>query len=168
MSTINTTVPGLDPSTAQKVADTLAYRLVSMIDLQLVLKHVHWNVIGREFLTVHEMLDEQVAAVRDMSDELAERIATLGAEPNGNPGHVVERRTWDDYEHGRTDVDTHLAALDSVYTGIISDHRQAISDVGSHDVITEDLLIAHTGKLEMFQWFIRSFRGADVFGDTEA
>ena len=40
------TIPGLDPKKAQHVAKRLQQRLVALIDLQLTLKHIHWNVVG--------------------------------------------------------------------------------------------------------------------------
>lgn len=150
-------VPGVDPSVAETLVDTLQARLVSLLDLQLALKHIHWNVVGPNFSSVHEMLDEQVVPVRDMSDVLAERIATLGGSPNGNPGAIVAQRSWDDYPHGRDSSMTHLAQLDTVYTGIITDHRAAVDEVSELDPVTEDILIGQTGQLEMFQWFVRSF-----------
>lgn len=168
MKITHDTIPGLERDAAGAVAEILAGRLIGTIDLQLVLKHVHWNVVGREFLTVHEMLDEHVDAVREMTDEIAERIATIGGEPNGNSGFVVSHRGWDDYPHLRADIDTHLRALDDVYSGIISDHRAAIADVESLDLVTQDLLIGQAAKLEMFQWFIRSFLGADVDSSTRS
>ena len=87
----NFTVPGMTRDDAVKVIDHLQGRLVTLIDLQLTLKHIHWNVVGPAFIGVHEMLDPQVDAVRAMVDETAERIATLGGEPNGLPGNLVRR-----------------------------------------------------------------------------
>ncbi len=75
------TVPGLTIKDGHKVAEILQERLHALIDLALTLKHVHWNVVGPNFIAVHQMLDPQVDAVRAMSDVLAERIATLGAFP---------------------------------------------------------------------------------------
>ena len=69
------TVPGLDVSEGHQVAHTLQLRLHALNDLQLTLKHVHWNVAGPTFIAVHEMLDPQVIAVRSMTDAIAERIA---------------------------------------------------------------------------------------------
>lgn len=149
-------VPGLTSEAAQEVVDKLEDRLASSIDLQLTLKHIHWNVVGPNFIAVHEMLDEHVAAVRAMTDAIAERIATLGGEPNGTPGHVTSVRSWSDYKVGRAGVIDHLRALDSVYTGVIEDHRSAIAAVGEIDPITEDLLIGQVAKLELFQWFVRA------------
>ena len=150
-------VPGLEEAAAEKVVAVLEDRLVGTIDLQLVLKHIHWNVLGPNFIAVHEMLDEHVEAVRDMTDAIAERIATLGGTPNGNSGEVVRRRSWNDYQLGRADATEHLVALDRVYEGMIIDNRKAIEATADLDPLTEDLLIGQTRTLEMYQWFVRSF-----------
>ena len=80
------TVPGMKPDTAQTVIALLQDRLNALNDLALTLKHVHWNVIGPNFIAVHTMLDPQVDAVRAMADETAERIAALGGVPGRDPG----------------------------------------------------------------------------------
>lgn len=156
MSTIRYTVPGLERSDAEQVVTLLQNRLHALNDLQLTLKHVHWNVIGPNFIAVHEMLDPQVDSVRTMVDDVAERIATLGGSPDGTPGSLVRERTWDDYSIGRDDAIAHLGALDLVYDGVISDHRTQIGKTETLDPVTQDMLIAQAGELEQFQWFIRA------------
>src|SRR5579862_2133292 len=102
------TVPGLKTDIAERVIDLLQDRLNSLNDLALTLKHIHWNVVGPQFIAVHTMLDPQVDAVRLMADETAERIATLGGSPCGTPGALVKTRTWDDYDIGRDDAIAHM------------------------------------------------------------
>lgn len=150
------TVPGMKPDTASEVIGVLQDRLNALNDLALTLKHVHWNVVGPQFIAVHTMLDPQVEAVRLMVDELAERIATLGGSPVGTPGALVAARDWDDYSIGRADTNAHLAALDLVYDGVIEDYRKAIEATDEPDPVTQDLLIGHSGKLEQFHWFVRA------------
>jgi len=150
------TVPGLTLDDGHRVGEALQLRLHALNDLQLTLKHVHWNVVGPHFIGVHEMLDPQIEAVRGMVDETAERMATLGVAPVGTPGHLVATRTWDDYTLLRDDTTAHLAALDLVYTGVIEDHRKDIELTDDLDLVTQDLLIAQVGQLELFQWFIRA------------
>ena len=152
----NFTVPGMSQDDAVKVIDRLQGRLVTLIDLQLTLKHIHWNVVGPAFIGVHEMLDPQVDAVRAMVDETAERIATLGGEPNGLPGNLVSSRTWDDYDLGRAMTQEHLGALDIVYDGVVSEHRQLIDELDELDQVTQDMVIGQSEKLEQFQWFVRA------------
>lgn len=156
MATAGYTVPGLDKKQADDVIGLLDERMVSLIDLALTLKHVHWNVVGAGFIAVHEMLDPQVDEVREMTDALAERIATLGGTPVGTPSALVSRRTWDDYELAKAAVPAHLTALDAVYVGIIEDHRKAQERVAELDPVSEDMLIGQLAELEQFQWFIRA------------
>ncbi len=150
------TVPSLEPAQGRQLAELLQERLTALLDLQLTLKHVHWNLVGPGFIGVHEMLDPQVDAVRLMSDTVAERIATLGGVPQGTPGSILAHRSWDDYDLGRDLVPAHLAALDLVYTGVIADHRAAVAATGDLDHVTEDLLVAQLHALEKFQWFVRA------------
>jgi len=150
------TVPGLTTADSATLADTLQKRLTACNDLHLTLKHVHWNVVGPNFISVHEMLDPQVELVRGFADVLAERIATLGGSPVGTMGANADHRSWDDYSLGRDTAQAHLGALDKVYDGMIGDHRKAISVAGEVDPVTEDLLIGQTAELEKFQWFVRA------------
>ena len=150
------TAPGLSTENAQQTVSLLQDRMTALIDTALTLKHVHWNVVGPTFIGVHEMLDPQVARVREMVDTIAERIATLGGEPTGTPGFIVENRGWDDYPLRRDTVANHLVALDSVYTGVITDMRSIVERIADFDPVSEDLLIGMTGELEQFQWFVRA------------
>lgn len=162
---------GVDADRSAELTELLQERLSCLLDLQLTLKHVHWNVVGVSFISVHRMLDPQVDAVRAMSDAVAERIATIGGEPLGTPGSIVATRSWDDYDLNRAPTVRHLSALDEVYSAVIADHRAAIDRFGELDPITEDLFIGHTAKLELFQWFVRAHLmdadGDVVFRQTE-
>jgi starvation-inducible DNA-binding protein len=150
------TVPTLSLKDGAAVADTLQKRLMSLVDLSLTLKHIHWNVVGANFIGVHEMLDPHYAGVLTMVDDLAERISTLGGVPSGLPGRLVRDRSWNDYDLDRADAIAHLGALDLVYQGVIADHRSAIDRVARLDNVSEDLLIGQTGVLERYHWFVRS------------
>ena len=156
VTALETTVPNLSEDTSTRVVELLQERLVATLDLQLTLKHVHWNVVGMNFIAVHEMLDPQVDEVREMSDQIAERIATLGGSPRGTPGAIAETRTWDDYGLDRAPSVRHLAALDAVYSGVIGDHRAAQAELAELDPVSEDLFIGHLADLELFQWFVRA------------
>src|SRR5215213_11479295 len=84
------TIPGMSEKDGNKVADLLQKQLSTYNDLHLTLKHVHWNVVGPNFIGVHEMIDPQVDLVRGYADEVAERIATLGGTPKGTPSAIEE------------------------------------------------------------------------------
>ena len=50
---IKFTAPGMDNDAAAKTIEVLEQRLVALLDLQLTLKHIHWNVVGPNFIGVH-------------------------------------------------------------------------------------------------------------------
>lgn len=150
------TIPGLTTAEGEKLAGILQERLNALNDLQLTLKHVHWNVVGPHFIAVHEMIDPHVDEVRDMVDETAERIATLGVSPLGTPGAIVDGRSWEDYSLGRATTNEHLGALDEVYIHLLEDHRKAQEAVSDLDPVTEDMIIGQQRQLELFHWFVRA------------
>ena len=150
------TVPSMSTGDAEKVLSALDARLAILIDLALTLKHIHWNVVGPQFISVHEMIDAHLAEVRPMVDSAAERMATLGGAPTGTTAHVADVRGGKDYPIGKAGAAEHLAALDVVYSQVITGHRQAVELVGELDPVTEDLLIEHLRGLEQLQWFVRA------------
>jgi len=141
---------------ATRINELLQGRLTALIDLELTLKHIHWNVVGPAFIGVHQMIDPQVDAVRLMVDAVAERIATLGGMPVGTPGHVATHRSWEDYSILRATTMEHLGALDVVYSGVVDEHRAAMQELDDLDLVTQDMLVGQLDQLEQFQWFVRA------------
>ena len=165
------TVPGLSDKQGAEVAELLQKALSRYNDLHLTLKHVHWNVVGPNFIGVHEMIDPQVELVRGYADDVAERIAALGKSPQGTPGAIINDRTWDDYSVGRDTVLAHLAALDLVYVGVIEDTRKSIERLEDLDLVSQDMMIGHAAELEKFQWFVRAHlenAGGQLANDGES
>lgn len=161
------TVPGLSLDKGHEINAILQDRLNTMNDLHLTLKHAHWNVVGRNFIAVHEMLDPQIELVRGYADEIAERIAALGGSPIGVPGRSEYVHSSDVYDVDRASTQKHLAALAKVYESVIIDNRDAIEATGKLDPMTEDLLVGQTRELEKFQWFMRAHL-EDASGDIPA
>src|SRR5699024_11317334 len=132
------TAPGVEMEDAHRVTESLQTRLHALNDLHLTLKHAHWNVVGPEFISVHEMLDPQVDEVRAWADMVAERIATMGVSPKGTPGAIVTGRTWDDYPLNRASSPAHISAPNDVYTDLIKDCRTAIAESAKVDPAYDD------------------------------
>lgn len=86
------TAPGLTLDEGKEISEVLQSRLHDLNELHLSLKHAHWNVTGPGFIAVHEMIDPQVDTVRNFVDDIAERMATLGATPQ-RPRRCPSRST---------------------------------------------------------------------------
>ena len=104
------TAPGLTLETGKEATPTSSGSSARPERPAPDLKHAHWNVTGPGFIAVHEMIDPQVDTVREFVDAIAERMATLGATPNGLAGALVAQRPVEDYPVGRARVADHLRA----------------------------------------------------------
>ena len=133
-------------------AAALQASLVDLIDLSLVGKQAHWNLVGRQFHDVHLHLDELVATARDYSDKVAERMAAIGVSPDGRAGTVDKSAAVPDFAAGwvtdRDVIEKIFEAVDVVVRAM----RPRIEETEKTDLVTQDLLIEVVGTLEEARW----------------
>ena len=133
--------------------------LIDLIDLSLAAKQLHWNVTGPAFRPLHLQLDELVDSWRAMSDEVAERAATLGFAPDAQAATVAHGSRIDAFPAGRiTDRDV-VSGLTGRLADVIDRARYAMAAV--RDSISEDLLIDVVRTLEKQHWMLRAQRDPD-------
>ncbi|WP_442509343.1 Dps family protein [Novipirellula sp. SH528] len=139
-----------------KVSGLLQQNLVNLIDLALLLKQAHWNVVGPNFRSIHLQLDEIIATVRDASDEIAERISTLGVVPDGRADTVAQSSELAAYPREFVKVsETVTLSADAMKTTIDS-LRSAIEKLGDLDPISEDMCIGICAPLEKHLWMLQA------------
>ncbi|MBB02436.1 MAG: DNA starvation/stationary phase protection protein [Planctomyces sp.] len=140
----------------KQVVEQLQQRLVDLIDLGLQLKQAHWCVIGNNFRTVHLQLDEILVDVRDGSDEVAERVSTLGMAPDGLAKTVADSAKLKSmnvaFASASDTIKTVAQLLDTTVQGL----RSSIEVMGDLDPITEDLLIGISAGLEKHLWMVQA------------
>lgn len=126
--------------------------LVDLIDLSLIAKQAHWNVVGTHFRSVHLQLDELVITARQYVDEVAERASAIGFAPNGTARTVVDDSGLPDYPDGwRSDRDT-IESVVATLGSVIERLRPRIDETEKTDLVTQDLLIAIARALEEAHW----------------
>ncbi|MFI9551383.1 Dps family protein [Nonomuraea endophytica] len=140
------------------VADALQGALVDLIDLSLVAKQAHWNVIGAHFRALHLQLDELVAIAREHADTLAERAVALGLNPDGRAATVAgatklaqPERAW--IEDGKV-----VALFTDILEGVTQRLREHIAATDEPDPVTQDLLIAVAQDIEKQHWMFQAQR----------
>lgn len=146
----------LSEEATNTTAETLQQRLVDMVDLALQLKQAHWCVVGNNFRAIHLQLDEIIVDVRAASDEIAERMSTLGVAPDGRSSVVAKQTSLDSLSDGFTDVPSTVSAVADRLQQSISGLRESIEILGDVDPISEDMLIAISGPLEKHLWMVQS------------
>lgn len=157
MSTVKSTLPD---STLKVVGEALQGALVDLVDLSLVAKQTHWNVIGPRFRSIHLQLDEVVTTARTHSDTVAERSAALGVPPDGRAATVAATtgigKVADGWQRDTDAVSTLVDALGAVIVRM----RERLAEVGPVDSVSEDVLIQITKDLEKHHWMFQAENAA--------
>jgi starvation-inducible DNA-binding protein len=153
MSVVKSPLP---EQASKSVGEALQGALVDLIDLSLLGKQVHWNVIGPRFRSVHLQLDEVVDSARLASDTVAERASAIAVTPDGRPGTVAKTSGLDTVTDGWVKdgevVDIMVAALDTCITRM----RERIRTTEETDLVTQDILLGITADLEKFHWMFQA------------
>ena len=139
---------------SKTLTDNLQKVLVDLIELHLQGKQAHWNVVGKNFRDLHLQLDEIIESAREFSDEVAERLRSLHASPDGRSDTVAATTTLPAYPNGEIDtaetVDLITARLDST----VARMRAVHDEVDEEDPTSADLLHAFILKLEQYSWMV--------------
>ena len=154
---LHTTRNDLKSNTKTTVAALLNARLVDAIDLALMTKQAHWNLRGRHFIAVHEMLDAFRIEIDGHVDILAERIAQLGGVALGTTQAVAEGSGLKSYPTDLISVDDHVAALAERYGDLANATRAAIDTAEeSGDANSADIFTAFSRSLDKALWFLEA------------
>jgi starvation-inducible DNA-binding protein len=143
-------------STSDAVVTDMQASLAELIDLSLVGKQAHWNVVGPNFRSIHLQLDEIVDTARLSSDRIAERIATLGGVPEGRASAVAATAKLPDFPKGTVQVEETVKRIDEVIDTISGRMRERILRVGESDPVSQDALIEAADQLEKQAWMLRA------------
>lgn len=138
------------------VGDALQGALVDLVDLSLVSKQVHWNVVGPRFRSVHLQLDEVVDTARLHSDTVAERASAVGVSPDGRSATVTKSSAIDTVPDGWIKDTEAVKVLVAALGVVIGRMRERIEATADPDPISQDILIGLTADLEKHAWMFQA------------
>lgn len=153
MSTVKSPLSDAD---RQVTGEALQAALVDLIELSLVGKQAHWNLIGRNFRSIHLALDELVDFARQYSDTVAERAIAIGVNPNGQTEALAAQSQVDPLEVGYVPVDKVIGYVVDRTQPMIRRFRERIEATEKADPVTQDLFIAITAELEKAHWMFQA------------
>lgn len=139
----------------KKQAPVLQACVAASIDLALSFKHLHWNIQGPKFQSVHEFLDIVIEHARAGTDELAERMATIGVPPQGQRGKIPASPV-PEIEDGFLQDDIVLERAVSILDEAVKVLRDAQTKLADLDAVSEDLVIGILAGYEKDLWMLRS------------
>jgi starvation-inducible DNA-binding protein len=161
---------GLSDEQRQGVIDLLNKDLADAYLLLIKTKKYHWDVIGPQFRTLHQLWEEQYQALTLSIDSLAERIRTLGGYPVGTAEGFLQHATISEHSGD-------VPAATEMVSRLVEDHEQIIrnlrdhvdqSSESFHDEGTADFLTGLMEQHEEMAWMLRSFlEGTDLQPDRQ-
>lgn len=148
-------VEELDQGVRTKMVDLLNANLSNTIALTLAVKQAHWNLKGRGFIGVHELLDEVADRLRDGADLMAERAVILGGFAKGTLEIAADQADMEAYPVEEADITAHIEALKHRFMYVGGEVRKAMAaaaEAGDED--TADILTEVSRSLDKDAWFI--------------
>jgi starvation-inducible DNA-binding protein len=142
-----------------KTVAALQAVLSDLIDLSLQGKQAHWNVKGPQFKSIHEQLDEVVNAARLASDEVAERISTLGLPADGRIATVGSSTRLPEYPGDFVTKEDTVRLIADRLAQTIEGLRAAEQITDETDPVSQDLLIGISGGFEKTLWMLQAQEG---------
>lgn len=157
---------GLTEEQLKGVSELLNHDLADAYLLLIKTKKYHWDVVGPQFRSLHQLWEEQYETLTANIDAMAERIRTLGHYPVGTAEGFLK------YASIKEDAGNVPAATQMV-ANLVNDHEQVIRNLRDHvdrsgdefhDQGTADFLTGLMEQHEEMAWMLRSF----IEGETVA
>ncbi|MEV0384456.1 DNA starvation/stationary phase protection protein [Nonomuraea sp. NPDC050643] len=140
------------------VATALQGALVDLVDLSLVAKQAHWNLIGPHFRPIHLQLDELTELARAHMDTIAERAVALGVNPDGRSATIAKSTKLQQPEGGWLEDGKVVAMVTDILDGIGRRMYERIRATDEADPVSQDLLIAVTQDIDKQHWMFQAQR----------
>ncbi|GAA4699500.1 Dps family protein [Streptomyces buecherae] len=156
MTVVKSSLPESDRKT---VGDALQGALVDLVDLSLVAKQVHWNVVGPRFRSIHLQLDDVVESARTHTDTVAERASAIGVSPDGRAETVAKTSGIETVKDGWIKDTEAVQILVGALNAVIGRMRERIEATDKPDPVSQDILIGLTADLEKHAWMFQAEAG---------
>ena len=139
----------------EALANELQGALMVLIDLSLLGKQAHWNVVGPHFRSLHLHLDEMIDQWHAAADTVAERAVALGHSPDGRAATIAGRSVLTTLPEGPLADSDVVAAFTRLLTDAVGAIRVMMGRLQAVDTVTADLLHGVVAGLEENLWMIR-------------
>jgi len=149
---------GLDDEVRHGVVELLQTVLADEMVLYTRLRNYHWNVVGPQFQSLHELFEEQYTQLEQTIDDTAERIRAYGAYAKGTMAEFIQIARLDEQPNNYPNARDMVKNLAEDHEQLVRDLREDIETCDDYDDVgAEDFL---TGLLQDHQemaWMLRTF-----------
>ena len=150
---------GLTDEQRQGVIELLNRDLADAYLLLIKTKKYHWDVVGPQFRSLHQMWEEQYQILTENIDSLAERVRALGGYPLGTAEGFLKYASIKEHAGNVPTATGMVSNLVEDHEQIIRNLRDHVDQCGDqfHDQGTADFLTGIMEQHEEIAWMLRSF-----------
>ncbi len=139
-----------------KTVENLEKTLANSYLLALKTQNYHWNVVGENFKSLHELFGSQYEDLSDAIDELAERIRALGSKVDGSFENFQKAGSIKSGDKNLKSSDM-IKDLIAGHEVIVSDLKDAVKVAqAGEDESTADMFIGRITIHEKAAWMLSS------------
>ncbi len=149
-------LPSLGHHQRNEVGNELQATLVELVDLTLVGKQLHWNVVGTLFRPLHLQLDELVESWHGLADTVAERAVAIGFAPDGQARTIAAVEELEPVDEGPIEAEAVVRELARRLADTSERVRARMDRLGELDLASQDVLIEAVRELEQQLWMVRA------------
>lgn len=163
---------GLSDEQRQGVIEMLNKALSDSYLLIIKTKKYHWDVVGPQFRTLHELWEEHYEALAENIDAYAERIRALGGYPLGTADGFLKNASLREHPGDLPNANEMVARLATDHEQVIRNLRGYVDQASEKfgDEGTADFLTGLMEQHEEMAWMLRSFiegQGLDPSGQRQ-
>ena len=136
--------------------DKLQQHLFNLIDVTLQTRVAHWNVRGANFSGLHGLFGEAYETLATQTDDVAERIAQLGALVDGSVTSVASRSVYPNLKASHDNA-YFVKSISGRLEALCSDGVKLFNEATTAgDHVTANLIIDQSQALDKLAWLIKS------------
>jgi starvation-inducible DNA-binding protein len=156
---------GLSEQQRQGVVDILNTILADAYLLLIKTKKYHWDVVGPQFRTLHELWEDHYEALTASIDAIAERVRMLNGYPLGTAAGFLQNASLKEHPGDLPSAQEMVKRLVVDHEQVIRNLREAVDATSEefHDEGTSDFLTGLMEEHEEMAWMLRSFIEVESF-----
>ena len=141
-----------------KTVEKLNLYLANLNVLYRKVQNYHWNIVGADFFTVHEKLEEYYDAINKQIDDVAERILSIGGRPLGTLKDYLEVTTIKEAENKEISIPEAVADVKKEFEAMLKLVKEikVVADE-ENDYGTSALVDEYISTYEKDLWMLNAY-----------
>lgn len=127
--------------------------LADLAVLYQKLRNYHWNVVGKQFMQLHKLLEEEYDKIAEELDEVAELVRMKGQKPLSTYKEFLEHTTIKEGDKAKK-ADEMIKDIAADYEKLLKDFKTQLNG----DPTTDDVFTGIARHFEKSLWMLKALQ----------